>query len=114
MCQESLINYLYNSVNTEKLTPSQAKQDVLITKKKLKQADLELEKFKKVVSKEDISTFIKLGESTYTNANRGINEDLPASIKEYAKKINADYYAKDAKMLKFVIRQLVLVHFLSA
>ena len=88
MCQESLINYLYNSVNTEKLTPSQAKQDVLITKKKLKQADLELEKFKKVVSKEDISTFIKLGESTYTNANRGINEDLPASIKEYAKKIN--------------------------
>lgn len=88
MCQESLINYLYNTVNTEKLSPSQAKQDVLFAKKKVKQTDLELEKFEEVVSKDDISTFIKLGESTYTNSNRGINEDLPSSIKENAVKIN--------------------------
>ena len=88
MCQESLINYLYNTVNTEKLSPSQAKQDVLFAKKKLKQTDLELEKFEETVSKEDISTFIKRGESTYTNSNRGINEDLPSSIKENAVKIS--------------------------
>ncbi len=88
MCQESLINYLYNAVNTEKLNLSQAQQGTLIAKKKLKQADLELEKFEEIVSKEDISTFIKLGESTYTNSNRGINEDLPSSIKENAVKIN--------------------------
>ena len=88
MCQESLINYLYNAVNTQKLTPSEAKQDVLFAKKKVKQTDLELEKFEEIVSKEDISTFIKLGESTYTNSNRGINEDLPSSIKENAVKIN--------------------------
>ena len=88
MCQESLINYLYNAVNTQKLTPSEAKQDILFAKKKVKQTDLELEKFEEIVSKEDISTFIKLGESTYTNSNRGINEDLPSSIKENAVKIN--------------------------
>ena len=88
MCQESLINYLYNAVNTQKLTPSEAKQDVLFAKKKVKQTDLKLEKFEEIVSKEDISTFIKLGESTYTNSNRGINEDLPSSIKENAVKIN--------------------------
>lgn len=88
MCQESLINYLYNAINTQKLTQSEAKQDLLFAKKKVKQTDLKLEKFEEIVSKEDISTFIKLGESTYTNSNRGINEDLPSSIKENAVKIN--------------------------
>lgn len=88
MCQESLINYLYNAVNTEKLNQSQAKQNVLFTKKKAKQTNLDLEKFEEIISKDDISSFIKLGESTYTNYSQGINEDFPSSIKENAIKIN--------------------------
>ena len=88
MCQESLINYLYNAVNTEKLNQSQAKQNVLFTKKKAKQPNLDLEKFEEIISKDDISSFIKLGESTYTNSSQGINEDFPSSIKENAIKIN--------------------------
>ena len=88
MCQESLINYLYNTINTTKLSIQTIKQGELFEKRMAKQSDLNFEKFEEIVSKEDISTFIKLGESTYTNSKCGIKEEFPSSIMENATKIN--------------------------
>lgn len=88
MCQESLINYLYNAVNMQKVEQKEPRQKVLFSRKKAKQTDLSLEKFEEIISRDDIGVFINLGDSTYTNSRQGIVEDFPDSIKKYANKIN--------------------------
>ncbi|MCD7779742.1 MAG: Eco57I restriction-modification methylase domain-containing protein [Candidatus Gastranaerophilales bacterium] len=72
MCQESLINYLYNKLN-------------------IKTVELSLEKkaedvFEEVISKEDISAFIKKGDSTYKNDN--VKKELPKTIEKYANELD--------------------------
>jgi len=92
MCQESLINYLYTKVNTKNvpLTEDEKKKQLTLFKKEKKQEQLVLTKevFEEIVPKEDISVLIHKGDSQYINEKRGIEEDLPQSIKENARAID--------------------------
>lgn len=81
MCQESLINYLYNKVNIKevKLSPEEkAEQQSLFKKKKISQLKLTQEVVEEVVSKEDIEHLIKKGSSSYSN--RKVTEEMPSKI----------------------------------
>lgn len=62
--QESLINYLYNKLNTKtvKLSPEkQAEQQTLFKKKKIEQLVLTEDIIEEKISKDDIDFFIKKG-----------------------------------------------------
>ena len=81
MCQESLINYLYNKLNTKivKLSSEkQAEQQSLFKKNKIKQMVLTEEIFEENFSREDISFLIRKGDSIYSNSN--VKETMPDSI----------------------------------
>ena len=83
MCQESLINYLYNKVNIKQveLSPEEkAEQQSLFKKKKIDQLKLTQDVLVEIIAKEDIEFFIKTGTSTYTNKTRKISVELPESI----------------------------------
>jgi adenine-specific DNA-methyltransferase len=83
MCQESLINYLYNKLNIKEveLSPEEkAEQQSLFKKKKISQSKLTQEVIEEIISKEDIESFIKTGSSTYVNKQRNLNVTLPESI----------------------------------
>lgn len=83
MCQESLINYLYNKVNTKtvELSPQQkAEQQKLFKNKKIEQLVFMEEIFEEKFSKEDISVLIKKGDSAYKNKNKKVDTELPKII----------------------------------
>lgn len=85
MCQESLINYLYNKVNIKQveLSPEQkAEQQTLFKKKKIDQLKLTQDVLDEIIPKEDIEHFIKKGGSNYSNRN--VKEELPVSISQNA------------------------------
>ena len=91
MCQESLINYLYNKVNTKtvELSPQQkAEQQNLFKKKKIKQLVLTEEVFEEKISKEDISSLIKKGDSAYKNKNKKVDTELPKTIIDNSKALD--------------------------
>lgn len=82
MCQESLINYLYNKVNIKEVPISKEEHEqqlkLLKTKKEKEQLKLTQEILEEMISKKDIEYLIKKGESNYSNRN--IKEELPESI----------------------------------
>ena len=89
MCQESLINYLYNKLNIveKELTKeeqAQAIQQQLIKlpKEKKQQLPITFETIEEIVSKEDIEFLVKKGGSTYKNDN--VKEEMPKSVIEHA------------------------------
>lgn len=91
MCQESLINYLYNKINTKtvELSPQQkAEQQNLFKKKKIEQLVLTEEVFEEKISKEDISELIKKGDSAYKNKNRKVDTELPKTIIDNSKELD--------------------------
>lgn len=86
MCQESLINYLYNKVNIKEveLSPeAKAEQQSLFKNKKIDQLKLTQEVLEEIISKQDIEHFIKKGGSNYSNRN--VKEELPVGITQNAK-----------------------------
>lgn len=87
MCQESLINYLYNKVNIKEvpLTTEEKEQQLklLKTKKEKEQLKLTHEVIEEIISKQDIEHFIKKGGSNYSNRN--VKEELPVGITQNAK-----------------------------
>lgn len=86
MCQESLINYLYNEINIKEVpltTEEKEKQlKLLKTKKEKEQLKLTQEVLEEIISKDDINYLIKKGDSTYSN--KDVNAELPESIKKNA------------------------------
>lgn len=90
MCQESLINYLYNKINIKEvpLTTEEKEQQLklLKTKKEKEQLKLTQEVLEEIISKDDINYLIKKGDSTYSN--KDVNAELPESIKKNAKIID--------------------------
>lgn len=86
MCQESLINYLYNKINIKEVpltTEEKEKQlKLLKTKKEKEQLKLTQEVLEEIISKDDINYLIKKGDSTYSN--KDVNAELPESIKKNA------------------------------
>lgn len=91
MCQESLINYLYNKINIKQveLSPEEkAEQQSLFKKKKIDQLKLTQDVLDEIITKEDIEFFIKTGTSTYTNKTRKICVELPESIVNNAKALD--------------------------
>ena len=90
MCQESLINYLYNKINIKEvpLTTEEREQQLklLKTKKEKEQLKLTQEVLEEIISKDDINYLIKKGDSTYSN--KDVNAELPESIKKNAKIID--------------------------
>lgn len=90
MCQESLINYLYNKINIKEVpltTEEKEKQlKLLKTKKEKEQLKLTQEVLEEIISKDDINYLIKKGDSTYSN--KDVNAELPESIKKNAKIID--------------------------
>lgn len=87
MCQESLINYLYNKLNIKEvpLTNDEREQQLklLKTKKEKEQLKPTHEIIEEIVSKEDIEHLIKKGGSSYSN--KTVKEEMPSKIVEYAK-----------------------------
>ena len=90
MCQESLINYLYNKINIKQvpLTTEEKEQQLklLKTKKEKEQLKLTQEVLEEIISKDDINYLIKKGDSIYSN--KDVNAELPESIKKNAKIID--------------------------
>lgn len=90
MCQESLINYLYNKINIKEVpltTEEKEKQlKLLKTKKEKEQLKLTQEVLEEIISKDDINYLIKKGDSIYSN--KDVNAELPESIKKNAKIID--------------------------
>lgn len=83
MCQESLINYLYNKVNIKEveLSPEEkAEQQKLFKAQKIGQLKLTQEVLDEIIPKDDIEFFIKTGSSTYVNKSRKLNVTLPDTI----------------------------------
>ena len=89
MCQESLINYLYNKINIKEvpLTEEEKNQQLslLKTKKEKEQLKLTHEVIEEIIPKEDIEFLIKTGNSTYINKQRGINVVLPEAVQQNAR-----------------------------
>lgn len=86
MCQESLINYLYNKLNIKEveLSPEEkAEQQSLFKKKKISQLKLTQEVIEEIISKEDIEHLIKKGSSNYSN--KTVKEEMPSKVVEYAR-----------------------------
>ena len=86
MCQESLINYIYNKVNIKEVPLTLEKREqqlkLLKTKKEKEQLKLTHEVIDEIISKQDIEHFIKKGASNYSNRN--VKEELPVSISQNA------------------------------
>lgn len=86
MCQESLINYIYNKVNIKEVPLTLEKREqqlkLLKTKKEKEQLKLTHEVIEEIISKQDIEHFIKKGASNYSNRN--VKEELPVSISQNA------------------------------
>ena len=86
MCQESLINYIYNKVNIKEvplnLEEREQQLKLLKTKKEKEQLKLTHEVIEEIISKQDIEHFIKKGGSNYSNRN--VKEELPVSISQNA------------------------------
>lgn len=83
MCQESLINYLYNKVNIKEveLSPeAKVEQQKLFKAQKIGQLKLTQEVLDEIIPKDDIEFFIKTGSSTYVNKSRKLNVTLPDTI----------------------------------
>lgn len=86
MCQESLINYLYNKLNIKEveLSPEEkAEQQSLFKKKKISQLKLTKEVIEEILSKEHIEHLIKKGCSNYSN--KTVKEEMPSKVVEYAR-----------------------------
>ncbi len=86
MCQESLINYLYNKLNIKEveLSPEEkAEQQSLFKKKNISQLKLTQEVIEEIISKEDIEHLIKKGCSNYSN--KTVKEEMPSKVVEYAR-----------------------------
>ncbi len=90
MCQESLINYLYNKINIKEvpltIEEKEKQLKLLKTKKEKEQLKLTQEVLEEIISKDDINYLIKKGDSTYSN--KDVNAELPESIKNNAKIID--------------------------
>ena len=86
MCQESLINYLYNKINIKEvpltIEEKEKQLKLLKTKKENEQLKLTQEVLEEIISKDDINYLIKKGDSTYSN--KDVNAELPESIKKNA------------------------------
>lgn len=86
MCQESLINYLYNKLNIKEieLSPEEkAEQQSLFKKKKIGQLKITQEVIEEIISKEDIEHLIKKGSSSYSN--KTVKEEMPSKVVEHAR-----------------------------
>lgn len=86
MCQESLINYLYNKLNIKEveLSPEEKnEQQSLFKKKKISQLKLTQEVIEEIISKEDIEHLIKKGSSNYSN--KTTKEEMPSKVVEHAR-----------------------------
>ncbi len=86
MCQESLINYLYNKLNIKEveLSPEEkTEQQSLFKKKKISQLKLTQEVIEEIISKEDIEHLIKKGSSNYSN--KTTKEEMPSKVVEHAR-----------------------------
>lgn len=73
MCQESLINYLYNKVNTKQkpIGKAEPKQQSLLDLGSVKsQQELTEDVFEEIISKSDIETFIHNGDLVQEHENR--------------------------------------------
>ncbi len=88
MCQESLINYLYNKLNIKEieLSPEEkAEQQSLFKKKNISQLK-HTQVLEEIVSKEDIEHLIKKGSSNYSNKN--VKEEMPSKVVEHARALD--------------------------
>lgn len=92
MCQESLVNYLYNKVNTKEvqLTEDEKQAQLKLFKKEKRHEQLKLthEVFEEKISKDDIAVLIKKGDSIYSNKSKGVDETLPKSVEDNAKELD--------------------------
>ena len=90
MCQESLINYIYNKVNIKEvsLTLEEREQQLklLKTKKEKEQLKLTHEVIEEIISKQDIEHLIKKGGSNYSNRN--VKEEMPSGIVQNARTLD--------------------------
>lgn len=81
MCQETLINFLYNKINI-KVVPiteeEKTEQQNLFKKKKIKHLKYTKSLIDEIISKEDISDFIRKGDARYTNTV--VKEAIPEAI----------------------------------
>ena len=94
MCQESLINYLYNKININSIpaqsdsSPTAKRRDKQSTSPKpsdAQSAQSNSDNKPEIIPKEDIETFIKTGNSTYVNKTRKLNITLPDTVKANAR-----------------------------
>jgi len=100
MCQESLINYLDNALNqaiSKPMVPENAQQQQLFGKSKIpfagknpQQAALARRDRAVLIPREDIETFIRLGEqiSHYESVETTYKIRMPKSIKDHARLID--------------------------
>ncbi len=85
MCQESLINYLYNKLNIKEieLSPDEKAKQQTLFKKKPSQQKLTQEVIEEIISRDDIEHLIKKGDSNYSNRN--VKEEMPNKVVEHAR-----------------------------
>ena len=92
MCQESLINYLDTALNTaeESIAPSKPKQAKLFGEQEPEQKTIKTTVRREIISREDIGTFIHLGEqiSHYESVDTEYKIKMPKNIEKNARLID--------------------------
>lgn len=92
MCQESLINYLDTAINTahETIAPEKPQQGKLFSAPEPEQQSLKTTAHREIVRREDIETFVHLGEqiSHYESVNTKYPVKMPKSIQDHARLID--------------------------
>ncbi len=92
MCQESLINYLDTAINTahETIAAEKPKQGKLFGAPEPEQQSLKTTAYREIVRREDIETFVHLGEqiSHYESVNTKYPVKMPKSIQGHARLID--------------------------
>jgi type I restriction-modification system DNA methylase subunit len=96
MCQESLINYLDTAINTaeESVVPIKPKQNKLFGESEPEQMALRATVHRKLVPREDIETFVHLGdqaafyEAARISGTKSYKLHLPKSIEKHARLID--------------------------
>jgi len=96
MCQESLINYLDTALNTaeESVVPIKPKQNKLFGESEPEQMALKTTVYRKLVPREDIETFVHLGdqaafyEAARMSGTKSYKLHLPKSIEKHARLID--------------------------
>jgi hypothetical protein len=92
MCQESLINYLDNAINTtqEAIVPSKPPQAKLFSDPEPEQIKLQRTVYRELVPRTDITTFVHLGDqiSHYEAVDAKYSIKMPACIEKHSRLID--------------------------